>query len=236
VLRFDHRGLGDSDGTFAGFEAIGDDIRAAIDCLMAELPSLRRIALWGLCDAASAIAFYAADDPRVSEIIVVNPWVRTGSGLASVHLRHYYWRRLRSGDVWRRALAGRVDVRGAAATVAVVAGAVGRQFLGRRRRPVITTDDAGPPLPATVASLPARVAAGLQRFRGRVLVVLSTADLTAREFEDSVLRSRPMRGWRRRPQVTIRHLVGANHTCSTTAWRRQLHEWVVAWLDAGGAA
>src|SRR5262249_52771049 len=53
VLRFDYRGMGDSEGEFTGFEAIDLDIAAAIDAFVARCPSLREIVLWGLCDAAS---------------------------------------------------------------------------------------------------------------------------------------------------------------------------------------
>src|SRR5262249_10654854 len=38
VLRFDHRGIGDSDGLFLGFEQIDDDLAVAIDALMLHVP------------------------------------------------------------------------------------------------------------------------------------------------------------------------------------------------------
>src|SRR5690606_34940732 len=49
VLRFDYRGMGDSEGEPRDFEAVGDDLRAAVDCLYAQLPALRGLTLWGLC-------------------------------------------------------------------------------------------------------------------------------------------------------------------------------------------
>ena len=54
VLRFDYRGMGDSEGSHPGFEHVGPDIEAAIDLLCARAPSVREIILWTLCDAASA--------------------------------------------------------------------------------------------------------------------------------------------------------------------------------------
>src|SRR5262245_42797375 len=53
VLRFDYRGMGDSEGEHPGFEHIGPDIAAAIATLCARAPGVREVVLWGLCDAAS---------------------------------------------------------------------------------------------------------------------------------------------------------------------------------------
>ena len=49
ALRFDYRGMGDSGGDRRSFEDIEDDIRAAIDTLLASQPGLASVALWGLC-------------------------------------------------------------------------------------------------------------------------------------------------------------------------------------------
>jgi len=38
VLRFDHRGIGDSDGEPRRFDELDDDLRAALDALHAEVP------------------------------------------------------------------------------------------------------------------------------------------------------------------------------------------------------
>ncbi len=77
AFRFDTRGMGDSDGAFQGFEAIDQDIAAAIDAFQAAEAGLERVVLWGLCDGASAAAFYGHQDPRVAGLILVNPWVRS---------------------------------------------------------------------------------------------------------------------------------------------------------------
>ncbi len=74
------------------------------------------------------------------------------------------------------------------------------------------------------------MAHSLRRYEGRVLLILSGADLTAQEFETVVLKSSTMRAWRRDPRVTLRRLEGANHTYSRVLWRDQLHDWTVAWL------
>src|SRR5438067_13744952 len=74
AMRFDYRGMGDSEGQMRDFEQVQDDIRAALDCFCATVPGLQELALWGLCDGASAISFYAARDVRVRGVALLNPW------------------------------------------------------------------------------------------------------------------------------------------------------------------
>jgi exosortase A-associated hydrolase 1 len=62
AMRFDYRGMGDSDGEERDFESIREDIRAALDAFTEAVPGMRDIVLWGLCDGASAAAMYAPDD------------------------------------------------------------------------------------------------------------------------------------------------------------------------------
>src|SRR5262249_34163772 len=76
VLRFDYRGMGDSEGGAVSFDGADADIAAAIDEFSRRVPALRRVALWGLCDAASAALMYAFRDSRVSGLVLLNPWVR----------------------------------------------------------------------------------------------------------------------------------------------------------------
>lgn len=72
VLRFDYRGMGDSQGKFEGFLGVDVDIRSAIDVLVREAPELDEVVLWGERDAASAILLYAGRDHRVKGA-VLNP-------------------------------------------------------------------------------------------------------------------------------------------------------------------
>ena len=77
VLRFDYRGMGDSGGDMRDFEQVDDDLRAAIDQFFAAVPALEEVVIWGLCDGASAALFYAEQDPRVSGLVLLNPWARS---------------------------------------------------------------------------------------------------------------------------------------------------------------
>ncbi len=102
VLRFDSRGMGDSEGERRTFEDFEDDLSCAIDKFFEEVPTLKALAIWGLCDAASAALFYAYSDPRVTGLVLVNPWVRTEQGVAKVYLKHYYLKRLFDLEFWRK--------------------------------------------------------------------------------------------------------------------------------------
>lgn len=218
AMRFDYRGMGDSQGEARSFEEVGDDLRAATDAFMAAVPELREVVLWGLCDAASAAAMYAARDARVSGLVLLNPWVRTTEGIARATLKHYYRGRLLEGAFWRKLLSGRFDLVGSLKSMAGLARA------------------AAVPQPAQAgtasrdAPLPDRMHAGLHAFKGPVLLIVSGADLTAREFCD-LAGSAP--AWKRLldgPRVTWRRLDKADHTFSRRAWRDQVSDWTRDWL------
>jgi len=225
VLRFDCRGMGDSGGAFPGFETLDADIRAAVDALCAESPRLERIVLWGLCDAASAILFYAHQDRRVGGIVLLNPWVRTEATHAQAQIRHYYGNRLGDPDFWRRLVTGKVNMAGAiggagkalwAATVRSGGGD------GRKGRAASGIDPA--------LSLPDRMARGFSLFGGPVLLIMSGQDLTAREFND-VANARP--AWSKllaAERVTRRDLPAADHTFSRGEWAEQVAEFTYDWL------
>lgn len=216
VLRFDYRGMGDSEGAIRPFDEVEDDLRAALDAFMAAVPGLREVVLWGLCDAASAIGMYAARDARVAGLVLLNPWVRTEDGLARATLRHYYRARLRDPAFWKQLLRGGLDWRRSLASLLA---------LLRKAR--------GTPAPSesvATASLPERMRAGLQDFRGQVLLVISGADLTAREFCDLADADRAWKGVLAPPRVTRRQIDDADHTFSRRAWRDQVARWTAEWL------
>jgi hypothetical protein len=64
--------------------------------------------------------------------------------------------------------------------------------------------------------------AALQRFSGKVLVMLSGADLTAQEFAGLASGSRDWQQLLAGPRVTRHTLPGADHTCSRREWHEQL--------------
>ncbi len=212
VFRFDYRGMGDSGGGLRDFADIGQDISAAIDAVQARCPSVARVALWGLCDAASAAAFYGWRDPRVSGLTLLNPWIRTVAGEARTVLRHYYLRRLMSGDFWRKLLRGGVSLGRSLGDI--------RDLQARAR---IDEEVAG-------LDLPGRMLHGLSRFDGKVMVILSGNDLVAQEFLDHVAARDDWQAWLGGPAVVRHDLNEADHTFSRRRWRDQVSEWTCEWL------
>jgi exosortase A-associated hydrolase 1 len=223
ALRFDCRGMGDSDGDVRTFDRVGTDIRCAIDLFFASVPGLKDVVIWGLCDAASAALFYAHQDARVSGLILLNPWVRTGQGVARARLRHYYLQRLLQAGLWQKVARGEFNFREAV-------GALGRFVIDAmgRRRSLGTIDES----PASEAPLPDRMEDGLRKFHGRVLFILSGNDLTAQEFKDVAASSRRWRSLLADRRVTRHELPEANHTFSRRDWRDQVARWTEAWVKS----
>lgn len=217
-LRFDCRGMGDSEGDLRSFEAISDDIAAAVGALMSAEPGLRRVVLWGLCDGASAALLYCHEkaDPRVVGLALLNPWVRSESSLARTHVKHYYRQRLFERAFWQKMLSGKV-------AVAALSGFF-RSVRASFRESSVEPDDALP--------YPERMARGWARFDGHKLLLLSEHDYTAREFIEFTSASV---AWKRafatRPARRV-DLLGADHTCAQAASQIALEAATVRWLAA----
>jgi uncharacterized protein len=220
VLRFDYRGMGDSAGDVRTFEALDEDLRCAIDMFCKQVPELKEVVIWGLCDAASAALMYAHRDPRVAGLVVANPWVRTEAGLAATYVKHYYAQRLADGKFWRKLLTGRVDV-------VQALGELCNQLWGAKGSK--SNAEQGD---ATLHFVQ-RMALGVARFRGPLLCILSGKDFTAQEFR-SVLKQSPVwnAAWSQ-ADVTLYEIHDANHTFASRAWRdlvvRSTVEWLRSW-------
>jgi exosortase A-associated hydrolase 1 len=224
VMRFDTRGMGDSEGDLHTFEHIDDDVRAALDALLAAMPTLREVVLWGLCDGATAAAFYAADDRRITGLVLLNPWVRTETGAAQATLRHYYLQRLVSAAFWRNLASGAVDAGAAITSFRQTAAAA---LTAKAKRQPDT--DAGS---NSAGDLPARLHRALTRFPGPILFILSGADLGAREF--SALSDRHPH-WRRLlddSRVTRADIAHANHTFARKVWRDRVADLTTEWIKS----
>lgn len=195
ALRFDYRGMGDSGGAARDFTGVQADIAAAIAALLAARPGVRRVMLWGLCDAASAALIYLADrpDPRVAGLTLLNPWVRNASSMARAQVKHYYVRRLLEPAFWRKLLGGGVAL------------TAGREFLGKLM--ASRKLEAAPDFVGVMAS------SWLQQHLPLTLI-LSGDDLVAREFADRVANDPRWHGALQRSGVECHTLEEADHTFS----------------------
>ena len=222
-LRFDVRGMGDSTGAQRSFEHLAADTGAAIDGLLAAQPQLQRVALWGLCDGASAALLYLHEraDPRVAALCLLNPWVRSEASLARTHVKHYYRQRLMQREFWAKLVSGRV------------AGAALRSLWSNLKAaralspPAANLGERGH---ATAADFQTRMAQAWQRFTGPVLLVLSGQDHTAREFTEYVGSNAAWRGALSRSNVQRSDMAQADHTFSAHADEQQLARQTLAWL------
>jgi exosortase A-associated hydrolase 1 len=226
VLRFDYRGMGDSCGAMRDFERVDDDLRAAIDQFFAAVPALEEVVIWGLCDGASAALFYAEQDRRVSGLVLLNPWARSEQGLAKATLKHYYLSRVLDPQMWKKIVLLRFDY---GAALKSLSGVIGTVLAGSRTRHAQPSDGT-PASSAPSPSFHARMQTGLARFKGKVLLVISGADLTAREFLDMANGSRAWRSLLQAPSVSRHTLDAADHTFSRRAWRDQVAGWTGDWL------
>lgn len=222
VLRFDYRAMGDGGGADVDFENVDIDIAAAIDQFYERIPSLQGVVIWGLCDAASAGLFYAHKDARVKGLVLLNPWVRTESGEAKAYIKHYYLARLLSGSFWKKIFSGQWNVLASL-----------QSFIGLliKSRASTTVDDAHSVLDSS-APLPKRMAEGLGRFTGSVLIMLSGKnDYVACEFRDMVAESDEWKKLLSQESVKTKTLAEANHTFSSAEWRNQIEAWTKDWLN-----
>jgi len=234
-MRFDYRGMGDATGEQRNFATVNDDVRAAIEAFVAAVPGLERVVLWGLCDGASAACLALGECPRVAGAVLLNPWVRTEAGKASVMLRHYYLRRLLDGRFWRKLLRGDVKLlRSASSLASTVAGVRGGGKPARALAPHAPVAQSRPPHLADVPRLPQRMLEALARTDVPIAVALSGRDFVAREFEQLVERERTWRSLMGGARVTVQRFEQADHTFSRAVDAAAVEQFTLAWLNAQG--
>lgn len=221
VLRFDCRGMGDSSGDPRSFEAIDEDIRAAIDALQRSVPKVRRVVLWGLCDGASASLLYAgaANDPRLHGLCLLNPWLRTEASQAATRVKHYYGQRLLQPQFWAKLLSGKIALAAFSDLIKNL-----RLLLPRnRQQKAFISDDFEP-------SYMERMAHAWSGFAGSILLLLSGKDYTALEFVELTRNDRLWDDALRHPRLQRHTILEADHTFSDASSAARVEEFTAAWL------
>lgn len=216
VLRFDYRGMGDSEGQPRTFEQVDRDIRAAINALQAECPDLDGVVLWGLCDGASAILLSCAGGLMPRGVILANPWARTAAGEAQAYLKHYYLQRLMNRDFWRKVFTGGFGAMGSVTDLL-------RKFrvAGKQRQDHVSA----------AGAYIERMRDGLAALDAPVLLLLSGRDLTAKEFSSLGDNDSRWGELLKSSSVMSVSLAQADHTFSDAHSLSKATDACLAWLD-----
>lgn len=213
-FRFDYRGMGDSEGDMRTFEEIDGDIKASIDTFMTQAPNIKRVILWGLCDAASAALYYGHTDPRVKGLVLLNPWVHSEAGAARARFKHYYLNRLFSKSFWAKLLTGQVRL---GASLGELANSARHAGASKELDNAIPTD----PRHGSPGYIN-RMLRGLKKFDGKVQIILSGNDLTAQEFSALIKQDSTWRKAVANKNISTQEIKAANHTFASKAWRDQV--------------
>ena len=226
VLRFDYRGMGDSGGELRDFEAVSGDVGAAIDALQRAVPTVKRIALWGLCDGASAALMYCHEtgDPRVAGLCLLNPWVRSEASLARTQVKHYYVQRLLQPAFWAKLLRGGVALKalgGLAANLQVALFGAPTPVAGQSVAKGKTH---------SAAPFQTQMAESWNNFPGPICLILSGDDYTAKEFLEHLAQEKPWGGAMKHPRLARHDLPDADHTFSGQEDRQAAEALTLAWL------
>jgi len=228
-FRFDYRGMGDSEGNMRNFEVVDADIHAAIDTFLKQVPSVSKVVLWGLCDAASAALFYGHTDSRVSGLVLLNPWVHSEVGSAHVKLKYYYLNRLRHPSFWRKLLTGKVST---IVSMQEVLGAI-RQVVARFINKGSNKSEIGNN--SFVLDFVDRMLYGLKRFEETALIILSGQDTTAKEFDHLIKTNSDWAKASTSSRISFLQIPEANHTFSNALWRHRVAARTADWITKNKA-
>lgn len=220
-FRFDYRGMGDSEGESRNFENIDADIRAAIDQFQISCPSITRIALWGLCDAASAAVIYSPNDRRVVAQVLLNPWVHTEDGAARVRLKNYYLSRIFQKSFWQKLFKGEIKINQSINEIAQTAKiAKSNSSIGDES----TKNKIGGP------HFIERMLYGIKTYRGSILIILSSDDYVAQEFTNLTNSNKTWKKTFDSPRISTIKIENSNHTFSSASLREEVEKFTIKFI------
>jgi exosortase A-associated hydrolase 1 len=223
VMRFDHRGLGDSGGKFLGFEHIAEDIQAAVEAFQREIPEVKKVVLWGGCDAASGAMIHGWKIPDAISLVLGNPWVTTVETQSAV-LRKHYSSRLLEWSFWRKVFRFQYNF----IDYAKEAFQKATTTLGG----IITVQGHTKARPAGEGfdNYVQRMLDGLRRFKGPVLFLMSGQSLLSKEFDELVSRDPAWNAAYNRTEFRRIDLPEADQTFSDKDSRERVNQAICDWL------
>jgi len=227
VMRFDYRGMGDSQGITRSFLEVDEDIKSAIDNFYKQTPGLKDIVIWGLCDAASASSFYAYRDERVKGLVLLNPWVFTEQGAAKTYFKYYYLQHLFHSELWRKIFSLQFDYRQSFSSLILLFS----NLFKSNRNPTCLNQYKETSLVNSGLPLPERVLECLHQFEYPILFILSGRDLTANEFRETVkkVNNKHQRLFEK-SDVSKVELMDADHTFSSQKLREEVEQLTLNWV------
>ncbi len=223
VLRFDYRGMGDSGGEFRGFEQIAEDLEAAVTALRKEVPAVRKVVLWGGCDAASGAMIHGWKLPDVTSMVLGNPWVTTHE-THSAAMKQHYLGRLREWSFWRKLLRFEYNLLEYARSGFAKLGARLSALLQRLGKP------SGQGAPDDAGSFVDRMLDGFGRFEGPVLLLISGQSVASREFDELIKQDTGWQAACSRPGSRRLDFPEADQTFSDERSRQLVNQAIVDWL------
>ncbi|MBU1311756.1 MAG: hydrolase 1, exosortase A system-associated, partial [Gammaproteobacteria bacterium] len=159
-------------------------------------------------------------DPRVSGLILLNPWVRQQHSYAQTLVKHYYLQRFMQKEFWQKLLSGKFDLIGSCKAL----------LANLRQSKQQQAQDPGLSQ-TTEQNYVSHMQQSWQQFNqggGKIIVITSGEDLTAREFLD-LCQQEP--DWSKLLlQAAHHHIPSANHTFSNQAWRHQVEQLTTAFI------
>jgi len=225
TMRFDYRGMGDSQGEARSFLTIDKDISSAIDTFYENMPNLKGIVIWGLCDAASAASFYAYQDKRIKGLVLLNPWVFTEQGAAKTYFKYYYLQHLFHSALWRKVFSFQFDYRQSFSSLVIQFKSLFESTNNENNKTKYELS-----LVDSRLSLPDRVLSCLNQFKNPILFILSGRDLTANEFREIVKTDKKQYKIFEKADVSKVELMDADHTFSSQEWREQVEQITLNWV------
>ncbi len=211
LFRFDFRGRGDCEGPLVPVEQTGLDLACAIAAFQRTAPQIKTLAVWGLSEGAAAALLYGPSDPRVTGLILVNPWVRMEQAVAKAHLKQNL-SKVFDSEFWERIRKSEQGYAGAAKAFLTLT----KNFVSSSKSP------AGRPLKD-------RLMDSLAKFSGPVEIILSGGDPATTVFHDAAREQ--LEALDRAGRLTVHVEPQANHVFSRSDWRANLIDWSLDWVS-----
>jgi hypothetical protein len=165
----------------------------------------------------------------VGGLVLVNPWVYTEQGAASVRVRSYYARRLVSADFWKKLFAGGVPL---LSSVREFSGVMARAVGGGHRGATEAAIAPGALSMIDPSDLVNGFLRAMQSFPRPVQLVLSGNDYTAKEFDRAVAGQPALCAEIQAKHRRLARLSEADHTFSKETWQDEVERLTIDFLEA----